>query len=236
MTLEARALVAGYGSAPPILNGVDLVAREGQVTLVIGPNGAGKSTLLKTIYGYLVPRAGEILHDGRPLAGIPPKDMIRNGIAYLIQGRSTFPEMTVRENLELGAWAVGRDRERVSAALESVYARFPVLAEKRRRLAGMLSGGEQRMLEIARLTMTSPRTLLLDEPSVGLMPRLVDTVYAEIARLKEERYTILMVDQNVKKGIEIADWVYELRLGENGTSGPQAEFRERLPVLVAEWL
>lgn len=236
MTLEVRGLVAGYGRDVPILNGVDLIARAGQVTLVIGPNGAGKSTLLKAVYGYLVPRAGEILHEGRPLAGIPPEDMLRAGIAYLLQGRSTFPEMTVHENLELGAWTIARDRRRVAAAFERVYARFPRLAETRRRLAGVLSGGEQRMLEIARLTMTGPRTLLLDEPSVGLMPRLVSSIYAEIARLKDERYTILMVDQNVKKGIEIADWVYELRLGENGASGPQAEFEQRLPAIVAEWI
>ncbi|HET6469706.1 MAG TPA: ABC transporter ATP-binding protein [Geminicoccaceae bacterium] len=236
MTLEVADVVAGYTKEVPILNGVDLVAREGLVTVIIGPNGAGKSTLLKAIYGYLTPARGEVRHDGRSLAGLAPKDMLREGIAYLIQGRSVFPRMTVHENLELGAWTIRGERARVADAFERLYARFPVLREKRGLPAGVLSGGEQRMLEIARLTMTGPRTLLLDEPSVGLMPRLVDSVYAEIEKLKEDRYTILMVDQNVRKAAGIADYVYVLRLGENSHEGPAEGFRERLDEIIREWL
>ena len=236
MALEVENVVAGYTREVPILNGVDLTAQDGVVTVILGPNGAGKSTLLKAVYGYLRPSEGEIRHDGRSLLGLRPKDMLREGIAYLIQGHSVFPRMSVHENLELGAWTMRGDKARVGEAFERVYAGFPVLKEKRSLPAGVLSGGEQRMLEIARLTMTGPRTLLLDEPSVGLMPKLVDSVYAEIARLKEDRYTILMVDQNVRKSIEIADYVYVLRLGENSHHGPVAEFRERLDAIIKEWL
>ena len=236
MSLEVRGVVSGYTYEVPVLKGVDLVAREGLVTVIIGPNGAGKSTLLRTIYGYLRPSAGEVIHFGKPINGQAPEAMLREGIAYLLQGHSVFPRMTVEENLELGGWIFKRDRARMRAAFEEVYARFPRLAERRRLNAGVLSGGEQRMLEIARLTMTQPRTLLLDEPSVGLMPKLVDFVYEEIAKLKQEQFTILVVDQNVKKSIEIADYVYVLNLGENSHHGPQHDFAERLEDIIREWL
>jgi branched-chain amino acid transport system ATP-binding protein len=144
--------------------------------------------------------------------------------------------MSVEENLELGGWIFRRDRTRIRQAFEEVYARFPRLKERRRLNAGALSGGEQRMLEIARLTMTGPRTLLLDEPSVGLMPKLVDFVYEEIGKLKEERFTIVIVDQNVKKSIDIADYVYVLNLGENSHHGPQHDFAERLEDIIREWI
>jgi ABC-type branched-subunit amino acid transport system ATPase component len=228
--------VSGYTREVPILKGVDLIAREGLVTVIIGPNGAGKSTLLRTIYGYLRPSAGEVIHFGKPIKGKAPEAMLREGIAYLLQGHSVFPRMTVEENLELGGWIFKRDRARMRAAFDEVYARFPHLAERRRLNAGVLSGGEQRMLEIARLTMTRPKTLLLDEPSVGLMPKLVDAVYEEIGKLKQEKFTIVVVDQNVKKSIEIADYVYVLNLGENSHHGPHHEFEARLEDIIREWL
>jgi len=236
MTLEVRDLVVGYVKEVPILRGVTLTAADGLVTVIIGPNGAGKSTLLKTVYGYLKPSRGTVLHDGREIAQIGPKNMLREGIAYLMQGHSVFPRMSVEENLELGVWIFRGNREAKQRAFSEIYQRYPRLAEKRHTLAGSLSGGEQRMLEIARLTMTGPKTLLLDEPSVGLMPKLVDEVYEEIGRLKKRRFTILVVDQNVKKSIEIADYVYVLKLGENSHHGPQAEFKERLPEIIREWL
>jgi branched-chain amino acid transport system ATP-binding protein len=236
VTLEVRELVAGYTREVPVLKCVDVRAGEGLVTLVIGPNGAGKSTLLRTIYGYIRPSSGEILHDGRPIMGLPPDRMLEEGIAYLLQGHSVFPAMTVEENLELGGWVFKGDRGRMREAFDEVYGRFPVLAERRRQAAGALSGGQQRMLEIARLTMSRPKTLLLDEPSVGLMPKLVDAVYEEIAKLKDERFTILIVDQNVKRSLEIADYVYVLNLGENSHHGPQVEFEERLEDIIKEWL
>lgn len=236
MALEVNGLVAGYTREVPILNGIDMKAEDGLVTVILGPNGAGKSTLLRTIYGYLRPMRGRITHDGIELGRLQPKDMLQQGIAYLIQGHSIFPRMTVEENLELGAWIFRRDRERVSEAFEAVYTAYPRLAEKRDEPAGVLSGGEQRMLEIARLTMTRPKTLLLDEPSVGLMPTLVESVYEQIVRLKEQGYTLVIVDQNVKKSVEIADYVYILELGENTRQGPKAEFAERLEDIIREWL
>jgi branched-chain amino acid transport system ATP-binding protein len=236
MTLEVRGVVSGYTHEVPVLKGVDLIAREGLVTVIIGPNGAGKSTLLRTIYGYLHPSAGEVTHFGRSIKGLEPEAMLHEGIAYLLQGHSVFPRMTVEENLELGGWIFKRDRARMRAAFDEVYARFPHLMARRRLNAGVLSGGEQRMLEIARLTMTGPRTLLLDEPSVGLMPKLVDSIYEEIMKLKEEKFTIVVVDQNVKKSIEIADYVYVLNLGENSHHGPHHEFAERLEDIIREWL
>jgi branched-chain amino acid transport system ATP-binding protein len=236
MALEITNVVAGYTREVQILNGLSVSAADGRVTLLLGPNGAGKSTLLKTIYGYLSPQSGEVLHDGKSLVGLKPKDMLREGIAYLIQGHSVFARMTVEENLELGGWIMRNDKPRMKDAFDRLYARYPRLKEKRHLAAGVLSGGEQRMLEIARLTMTGPKTLLLDEPSVGLMPRLVDAVYEEIGRLKEERYTILIVDQNVRKAISIADYVYALALGENRYEGPRDEIARRLDEIVKEWI
>ncbi len=236
MTLEAKNVVSGYTKEVPILRDVSVTAREGLVTAIIGPNGAGKSTLLKTIYGYLRPSEGEIIHYGKPIKGMAPEEMLKEGIAYLLQGHNVFPKMTVEENLQLGAWILRRDRQAVRRAFEELYARFPVLKEKRRLNAGVLSGGEQRILEIARLTMTGPKTLLLDEPSVGLMPKLVNSVYQEITKLKEHKFTILMVDQNVKKTIEIADYVYVLNLGRNSHQGPHHEFEERLEDIIKEWI
>lgn len=236
MALEVKDVVAGYTREVPILNGLNVTAEDGRVTVILGPNGAGKSTLLKTVYGYLKPEGGEILHNGKSLVGLKPKDMLREGIAYLIQGHSVFPRMTVEENLELGGWIMRRDGRRQDEALQRVYERFPRLKDKRGLSAGILSGGEQRMLEIARLTMTGPTTILLDEPSVGLMPRLVDEVYEEIIKLKEARYTILIVDQNVKKSISIADYVYSLALGRNRDEGPKVEFEKRLDDIVREWI
>jgi branched-chain amino acid transport system ATP-binding protein len=236
MSLEARGIVSGYTREVPILKGVDLVAEDGLVTVIIGPNGAGKSTLLRTIYGYLRPSEGDILHGGRSIRGLAPEQMLSEGIAYLLQGHSVFPSMSVEENLELGGWIFKGERAALERAFEEVYARFPELRERRRQAAGALSGGQQRMLEIARLTMTRPKTLLLDEPSVGLMPKLVDLVYDEIAKLKAEKFTILVVDQNVKKSIEIADYVYVLNLGENSHHGPQQDFEERLEDIIREWL
>jgi branched-chain amino acid transport system ATP-binding protein len=236
MSLKVEGVVSGYSREVPILKRVDLIARDGLVTVIIGPNGAGKSTLLRTIYGYLHPSHGDVLHDGKSIRGLAPEQMLGQGIAYLLQGHSVFPRMSVEENLALGGWVFKRDRARLRQAFDEVYARFPRLKERRRLNAGALSGGEQRMLEIARLTMTGPKTLLLDEPSVGLMPRLVDFVYEEITKLKQDEFTIVVVDQNVKKSIEIADYVYVLNLGENSHHGPQHEFALRLEDIIREWL
>ena len=236
MTLEVKNITSGYVKEVPILMDVNVVAREGHLTGIIGPNGAGKSTLLKTIYGYLHPRQGDVIHDGHSIKGLKPNQMLGQGIAHLIQGHSVFPAMTVEENLELGGWIIKGDRKALDSALDEVYQRYPVLKNKRKMAAGALSGGEQRTLEIARLTMTHPRAILIDEPSVGLMPKLVDTVYEEIVKLKEFGYTILMVDQKVHKCLDVVDYIYVLRLGQNSHQGPRAVFVDSIEDIIKEWI
>ncbi|MBW2057601.1 MAG: ABC transporter ATP-binding protein [Deltaproteobacteria bacterium] len=236
MTLEVKNITSGYVKEVPVLTDVSIVAREGALTGIIGPNGAGKSTLLKTIYGYLYPSKGDVFHHGKSIKGLKPDQMLGQGIAHLIQGHSVFPTMTVEENLELGGWIMRNDRKALDRALAEVYEYYPVLKKKRRMPAGALSGGEQRMLEIARLTMTRPRTILIDEPSVGLMPKLVDTVYEEIVRLKEQGFTILIVDQKVHKCVEVADYIYVLRLGRNSHHGPKERFVDTIEDIIREWI
>ena len=236
MTLEIKNITSGYVKEVSILNDVSIVAREGSLTGIVGPNGAGKSTLLKTIYGYLYPSEGDIFHHGESIKGLKPDKMLGHGIAHLIQGHSVFPDMTVEENLELGGWIIKHDRETLQAAMEDVFDRYPVLREKKKAVAGVLSGGEQRILEIARLTMTKPRTILIDEPSVGLMPKLVDSVYEEIIKLKEKGFTILIVDQKVYKCVDVADYIYVLRLGQNSHHGPKEKFVDTIEDVIKEWI
>jgi branched-chain amino acid transport system ATP-binding protein len=236
MTLEVKNITSGYVKEVPILMNVSVIAGEGRLTGIIGPNGAGKSTLLKTIYGYLQPRQGDVFHDGHSIKGLKPNQMLGQGIAHLIQGHSVFPAMTVEENLELGGWIIKGDRKALGSALDEVYQHYPVLKNKRKMSAGALSGGEQRTLEIARLTMTHPRAILIDEPSVGLMPKLVDTVYEEIVKLKEFGYTILMVDQKVHKCLDVVDYIYVLRLGQNSHHGPRADFVDSIEDIIKEWI
>ena len=236
MTLEIKNVTSGYVKEVPVLRDVSLIAKKGALTGIIGPNGAGKSTLLKTIYGYLRPSEGDVLHHGKSIKGLKPDQMLGQGIAHLIQGHSVFPAMTVEENLELGGWIIKHDRGGMETALAEVYDHYPVLKEKRRMVAGALSGGEQRMLEIARLTMTRPRTILIDEPSVGLMPKLVDTVYEEIVKLKELGFTIVIVDQKVHKALDVADYLYVLRLGQNSHHGPRDKFVDTIEDIIKEWI
>src|ERR671918_1862802 len=201
MTLEVKGIVSGYTREVPILKGVDLVAREGLVTVIIGPNGAGKSTLLRTIYGYLHPSAGEVTHFGRSIKGLEPEAMLREGIAYLLQAHSVFPGMTVEENLELGGWTFRKDRRGIEESKERIYSHYPVLAHRRQVNAGALSGGEQRMLEIARILMPDPTVVLLDEPSAGLAPKVAREVYGEVGRLKDLGKTVMLVDQNINQAV-----------------------------------
>ncbi len=236
MTIEVKNITSGYVKEVPILKDVNVVAKEGALTAIIGPNGAGKSTLLKTIYGYLHPSQGDVLHHGHSIKGLKPDQMLGHGIAHLIQGHSIFSAMTVEENLELGGWIIRHDRNALDSALDEVYQHYPILKNKRKLVAGALSGGEQRTLEIARLTMTQPRTILIDEPSVGLMPKLVDTVYEEIVKLKELGYTILIVDQKVHKAVDVAGYIYVLRLGQNSHHGPKKAFVDTIEDIIKEWI
>ncbi len=217
LLLKAEALHAGYGKLE-ILHGVSLDVRVGELVSVIGPNGAGKSTAFKAIVGLLRPKSGRVLFDGQEITGLPPYEVLRLGLAYVPQGRIVFPQMTVLENLEMGAY-IEKDRARVRAALERVCAVFPVLAARRRQKAGTMSGGEQQMVAIGRALMTTPRLILLDEPSLGLSPKFVTLIFDKLAEMKREGYTMIVVEQNAAKALAVADRGYVLELGQNRFEG-----------------
>jgi len=219
--LVAEALTAGYGRID-ILHDVSLRVNVHEIVSIIGPNGAGKSTAFKTIVGFLTPRHGRVLFDGEEVTGVRPNLVLRRGLAYVPQGRIVFPQMTVLENLEMGAY-IERDRARVAAALERVYALFPVLAERRRQKAGTMSGGEQQMVAIGRALMTTPRLIMLDEPSLGLSPKFVTLIFEKLVEMRSAGYTLMLVEQNAVRALGIADRAYVLELGRNRFEGPGAQ-------------
>jgi ABC-type branched-subunit amino acid transport system ATPase component len=219
--IAATGLRAGYGEID-VLQAVTVEVRRGELVSLIGPNGAGKSTVLKTILGFLRPRDGRVVFDGEDVTGWRPDRVVRRGMAYVPQGRIVFQQMTVQENLEMGAFTVG-DRARARATMERMFTLFPRLAERRTQQAGTMSGGEQQMLAIARGLMIEPRALLLDEPSLGLSPLFVDLIFDKIAELRAAGMTLLMVEQNAARALELSDRGYVLELGRNRFEGPGAE-------------
>lgn len=223
MTLEVADLRSGYRRLE-ILQGVSMRVGDGEIVGIIGPNGAGKSTLLKTIFGYLQPFAGEIRFDGADLVGRRPDELIRRGIGFVAQAGGLFPDMTVLENLRLGAYAL-RARGEVAAALDAALERFPLFRERRRQLAGSLSGGEQRLLAMARALIPAPRLLLLDEPSAALAPRFIESVYATLRELNAGGIALLVVEQNVEAILGVAHRIYVLDIGRNAFDGSAAELR-----------
>lgn len=215
--LKAEGIRAGYGKLE-ILHGVSLEVRSREIVSVIGPNGAGKSTAFKTIVGLLHPRSGRVLFDGKDITGLPPYEVVRLGLAYVPQGRIVFPQMTVHENLEMGAY-VETDPGRVREALQRVHALFPILEQRKRQLAGSLSGGEQQMVAIGRALMTTPRLILLDEPSLGLSPKFVTLIFEKLQEMQQAGYTMMVVEQNAAKALSVADRGYVLELGQNRFEG-----------------
>jgi branched-chain amino acid transport system ATP-binding protein len=209
--LELRDLGVHYG---PIhaLRGVSLRVGAGEVVAVLGSNGAGKSTTLRAISGLVRPSAGQVLLEGRPISGLPAHRVVAHGIVQAPEGRQVFPRMTVRENLLLGAHRC-RERGETAARLGRVHGLFPILQERADQLAGTLSGGEQQMLAIGRALMGGPRLLLLDEPSLGLAPRIIEAIFAAVAAINRAGTTILMVEQNAAKALQIAHRAYVLRVG-----------------------
>jgi ABC-type branched-subunit amino acid transport system ATPase component len=216
--LTADGVTAGYGTID-ILHGLSLEVHAGEIVSIIGPNGAGKSTAFKTVVGFLRPREGTVIFNGEDITGLRPDLVLRRGLAYVPQGRIVFPQMTVLENLEMGAY-IERDRDRVAAALERVYALFPILGDRRRQKAGTMSGGEQQMVAIARALMTSPRLILLDEPSLGLSPKFVTLIFDKLLEMKRGGFTLMVVEQNATRALAIADRGYVLELGKNRYEGP----------------
>ena len=234
--LELDAVTAGYVAEIDILNDLRLSVRAGSITGVIGPNGAGKSTLLRTIFGFLHPRRGSIRFDGQPIHALAPHTIKRLGIGYVPQGTNIFPQLTVHENLELGAWAFRRDTARVARMLERAYAAFPRLAQRRRLRATGLSGGEAKMLSVAKEMVTEPRLLLVDEPSAGLSPKISDQVYAQLLAARDQGVTILLVDQNIAKAVEVSDYLYMLEMGQVRREGPRDDFAEHLRDIIRDAL
>jgi len=221
--LELREVVAGYEEVE-VLRGVSLSVRAGEIVCIIGANGAGKSTLLRTVFGMLAPTAGSIRFAGEEIARHPPTDVLRRGLGYVPQGRCNFPAMSVEENLEMGAYL--RRDARVREDIEAVLARFPLLGAKRRDPAGTLSGGQQQILEMGIALLLHPRLLMVDEPSLGLDPRMVEVVFETILTINREGTTILMVEQNAKKALSVSHRGFVLELGRNRFEGTGRELLE----------
>ncbi len=214
--LAATGVVAGYGAQDEVLKGVDLAVEEGEIVCIVGPNGAGKSTLLKAIAGLLRPKTGTIALDGRDIAGLPPREIARLGLAYVPQEFNVFPSLTVRENLEMGGYIDGKAAAR---RIDGVLAQFPVLADKRRHAARTLSGGERQMLAMAMALMVEPAVLLLDEPSAGLSPVAAERLFDAVAQIHKDGVAIAIVEQNANEALAISDRAYILVDGRNSRTG-----------------
>ena len=209
--LEARGLEVSYGGIRAV-KGIDLTVKKGELVCLIGANGAGKTTTLKSLCGMLAPSRGEILYEGAPVTGWPSHELVRRGISLVPEGRGIFGRLTLEENLKIGAY-VRHDHAAIRADMDRLYELFPRLAERRTQQAGTLSGGEQQMLAIGRALMSRPRLLLLDEPSMGLAPMLVQKIFEIIRRIAEEGMTLLLVEQNARLALEVSHRGYVMESG-----------------------
>jgi ABC-type branched-subunit amino acid transport system ATPase component len=219
--IRVEGIDAGYGNIQ-ILYDVSMPVERGKIVAIIGPNGAGKSTVLKSILGLLTPTKGQILYHGRDITGTPPHRIIAMGIGYVPQGRIVFPDMTIRDNLEMGGFTC-RDKQVFDENLERCFDLFPILRDRQKQSAGTLSGGQQQMLAIGRALMSNPDTIILDEPSLGLAPKFVDTVFDTLRAMRTQGLTLLMVEQNAAKALALADHGYVLEVGRNRFEGPGRE-------------
>jgi branched-chain amino acid transport system ATP-binding protein len=210
--LTLHEIVAGYGRMT-ILNGLSAAIERGAITTVIGPNGAGKSTLFKTVFGLLGVRSGTVTFDGADTTGFAPRRMLDSGVCYVPQGRNLFPELSVRHNLELGGVALA-DRSTLPARLDAMMARFPILGEKADAQASTLSGGQQKLLEVARGLLLEPKLMLIDEPSIGLSPLMVQEVFGILQALRDSGVTILLIEQNARQALAISDYGLVLEQGQ----------------------
>lgn len=218
--LEATALVAGYGRDIDIVRGANLRVAEREIVCIVGPNGAGKSTLIKSLFGLVRIRGGRVELHGAEVTGVPPHEMVKRGVGYVPQTDDVFAALTVEENLAMGAFTARRQE---ATRRSELFEWFPVLAERRRERAGSLSGGQRRLLGIARALMTSPSLLLLDEPSAGLSPTNVAEVFARIGQIRDGGVAVAMVEQNAVEGLELADVGYVLDQGQDRLHGTGRE-------------
>ncbi len=228
--LEIQELHAGYGKVLAV-RGVSLSVRPGSVTLVLGANGAGKTTTLRTVAGLHRPHSGSVVLDGVPITGLAPHRVVRRGVVLVPEGRRVFAPLTVLENLRLGAYTAPRESR--AAALDRVFAMFPILAQRRGGAAGLLSGGEQQMLAFGRALMSQPAVMLLDEPSMGLAPAVVEQVAEHVRAMADSGIGVLMVEQNAEVGLAVADEVVVVARGEVVFSGPATTARSHASVLRA---
>jgi branched-chain amino acid transport system ATP-binding protein len=222
--LTIENLVTGYGKIE-ILHGVNMEIQDNQMTVIIGPNGAGKSTIFRAIFGILKVWGGKISYNDDNISNLNPSSLLKKGISYVPQGRNIFPLMTIQENLEMGAY-IRKDSGRIQKDIEDVYERFSILGERRNEEARNFSGGQQQMLEMGRALLLDPDFIMLDEPSLGLAPKVAEEIFDEILKIKESGKTIMMVEQNAKRALELADYAYVLELGKNKYEGPAKEIME----------
>ena len=221
-TLIVDNVVAGYGSGPNILKGLSLTVESCRTYCIIGPNGAGKSTLLKVIAGLLKPRQGSITFKGERIDGLRPDQILRMGLCFVPSDRSLFPDMTVRENLRMGGYVLA-DPRLVDRRIEEIFTHYPVLKEKSSQMAKTLSGGQQQLAAIARALVLKPELIMLDEPSLGLAPKVVQQIFGTVTELRNQGLTLVLVEQNARKGLQIADQGVVLDLGTNSFEKPAAE-------------
>ena len=222
--LTVRDLFAGYERGSETLHGMTLEVRDGQVVSIIGPNGAGKSTVLRAIFGMLPWRKGHVDFQGQSVLGLRSHEMLSAGMAFIAQGQNIFPELSVSRNLELGAY-VRKDRAAIRTDLDAVYHKYPALVPLRGKPAGLLSGGQIRMLEIARALLVRPTLILVDEPSLGLSPLMSTQVFRDLKGLREEGIGILLVEQNAEASLRMSDYAYVVEGGRNGPHGPAERIR-----------
>jgi len=210
--LKVDKVVVAYGVAP-VIHEVSLTVPDGKIVTLLGANGAGKSTILKTISGLLKPISGEVTFDGTVISKLPPEEIVKKGIAHVPEGRLVFPGLTVLENLKMGSYVIRQKRKNLKENLEKVYELFPRLLERKNQTAGTLSGGEQQMLAIGRGLMSEPKLLMLDEPSLGLAPVIIDSIIDKIIEINKQGMTILLIEQNAHLALEVCDYGYLLSVG-----------------------
>lgn len=237
MSLVLKDVVSGYFSEVDILHSISLHAEQEKITGIIGPNGAGKSTIIKSICGFIRPRKGQIYYKGQDITGTKPHILAGTfGITYIAQERNVFLELTVKENLKVCTWPLRKDPDSIEKSLKKVYEKFPVLEDKLNDRASSLSGGQQRMLELSRAFIQKSELILIDEPTAGLAPKVAMEVYEAMNKFKEEKLTVLFVDQNVRQAVRLSDYLYMLRSGKIFKHGPKKQFESELESLIHEWI